>query len=212
MNTKSALTWTGACLMAAAAIWAFIAVRLSAYEVITVLAELVSYWLALCVVIGGAWLFLKGRHKPVSSSSFLARCLCVAIAFTVLVASWGLSSRRFILLKVRSIPQNAWSKMVSDLEGIGTHAAQSGVTSVSSQTPLPKSLQQLGLASEYSGGMGNVWKASEYTGPVASVLFGYKSRSWGLCVGPESFASRCARKGNYIHVASNAYFFCGPRY
>ena len=197
--------------MAVGSIWSVIAVRLSANEIIPVMAELASYWVALFVVITGAWIFLVARSGSMNPASFFFRLLCVVIALAVVIAAWHLSSERFAAWKLKSIPQDAWPKMVSDLEQIGKKAAQSGITSVSSQTPLPKSFQPLGLRDEYSGGMGNVWKSPEYTGAVASALFGYKSRSWGLCVGPESFVSRYAHKGNYVRVASNAFFFYGPR-
>jgi hypothetical protein len=197
--------------MAVASIWAVIAAPLAANEVISVVAELASYWLAFFVVSGGGWLNLKSLNQSVAPLNLFYRRIGVIIAMTVVMVSWHLSDRQFAFWKIRSISSNAWSKMASDLREMGEQAGESGTNFLSSRTPMPPSLRQLGLSDDFSGGMGNVWKTPEYTGPVAAVLFGYRNRSWGLCVGPESFANRYSRMDKHILVASNAYFFYGPR-
>jgi hypothetical protein len=99
--------------------------------------------------------------------------------------------------------------MVFDLEQIARQAAQGGTNSLSSRKPLPGSLQQLGLGQDYSGGMGDVWNTTEYTGPVGGVVFGNRVRRWGLCIGPESIVKRFYHNGCYSIVGSNAYLFFG---
>jgi hypothetical protein len=138
--------------------------------------------------------------------------VCLAIAFVVVIGSWRfLSDREFAFWKLRAVPSSAWPKMVLDLEEMGNQCAQRGVQSISSQKPLPRSFQPLGLRGDYSGGVGDVLNSPEYTGPVASAVFGNRGRMWGLCLGPQSFVRKYARSGYFfdISVAPNAYFFCG---
>jgi hypothetical protein len=169
--------------MGIASVWSAVAALSSANRFISVLTEIASYWLALFVVLGGGWLYLRNQSQSIARRSFLYRRLCVAFALTVVIASWSLSDGQFLYRKMRSIPLEAWPQMVSDLKEIGRQAAESGTTDLSSRRPLPESLQQLGSKEDYRGGMGNMWNSPEYTGAVAGVVFGYKYRRWGLCVG-----------------------------
>jgi hypothetical protein len=211
LKMKSILARTGAVIMGIASAWSVAAAPLAANRAISVSTELASYWLALFVVMGGGWLYVRNQNQLAAPTSLLGRRLAVLLALTVVMAAWFLSDRQFFFLKMRAIPQKAWPQMVSDLEEIGRQAAASGTNSLSSRIPLPRSLQQLGLREDYGGGMGNVWNSPEYTGPVAGVVFGNKVRHWGLCVGPETLAKEFCRGGSYVQVASNAYFFFGTK-
>jgi hypothetical protein len=211
MKTKSILACAGASIMGIASVWSVAAAPLAANLVISMHTELASYWLALFVVLGGAWLYLRNQNPPVGPTRFFARRLTAGLAVAVVIGSWFLSDRQFFFWKMKAIPSTAWPQMVSDLEEIGRRAAESGTNSLSSRTPIPKSLQQLGLREDYSGGMGNVWNTKDCAGAVGGVVFGCKVRRWGLCVGPEKIAEEFCRGGGYIPVAPDAYFFFGTK-
>jgi hypothetical protein len=211
MKTKSIFACAGASVMGIASVWSVAAAPLAAYLIISVFTELASYWLALVVVLGGGWLYLRNQNQPVASTSFFGRRLAVGLALAVVIGSWSLSDRQFFFWKKKAIPSIAWPQMVSDLKEIGKRAAENGTNILSSRTPLPTSLQQLGSREDYSGGMGNVWNTPEYTGAVAGVVFGSRVRRWGLCVGPEKIAKEYCRGGGYMNVAPNAYFFFGTK-
>jgi hypothetical protein len=63
---------------------------------------------------------------------------------------------------------------------------------------------------DYKGASARTVSSPEYTGLVAEIVFGYKPRSWGLCVGPESFAQAVSDRNRYVQVATNAFFFARP--
>jgi hypothetical protein len=211
MNLKSIFALLGGCLMGLAALWSFVAVRLSANLVISVLAEFASYWLALFAVSFGAYLVLRNQERPIALVRLLCRCSCVGLALVVVVVSWQRSDDQFAFWKMRAIPSSAWPRMASDLEAFGRQVAQGGNTALPATKPPPKSLQQLGLGADYSGGVANVWDSPQYTGVFAVITFGYKARSWGLLVGPEERAKSYCPGGAYFRVSTNAFFFVGPR-
>jgi hypothetical protein len=200
-----------ACLMGMACIWAVSAVWMSAHLVISVFAELASYWLVLFTVLGAGYIFLRGQSHRVTRFGFLCNCLLTGFALLVVLVSWRWSDDRFALYKIGSISPGAWSQMALDLGTLGREIAQSGANSLPSGKAPPVSLQQLGSEVDFGGTFGAVINSADYSGVTAGILFGYKGRSWGLCVGPQSFAKKYSRNVGCIPVATNAFFFAGPR-
>jgi hypothetical protein len=211
MQSKSIITGGIVGLIAIACMWSVMAAFLSAYEAISVVTELASYWLALFIVVGGGWLYLRKPSQATAQINLRFRSLVVIAAFMIVVISWRLSTSQFFFWKMRSIPRNAWPRMASDLEVFGRQMTETGINYLPTTESPPKSLQRLGLGEDYKGGVCNIWNASDYSGVFAIIAFGYKGRSWGLCLGPEMRAKEYCRRGKYVNVASNAYFFCGPR-
>ncbi len=211
MNTKCIVTFSGCCMLVVAAVWSIAAAPLSANLVISVLAEFTSYWLALFGVLFGGYLLLRNQEQPVAPRGSLWRGPCVVLALAVVVVSWRWSDDQFVFWKTRAIPSGAWPQMTSDLEAFGRQVAQGGKTSLPMTRPPPKSLQQLGLGTDYSGGVANVWDSPQYTGVFAVITFGYKARSWGLIVGPEERAKSYCPRGTCLRVSTNAFFFIGSR-
>ncbi len=197
--------------MAVAIAWSFAAAWFSANLVISVVAELASYWLSLLAVLLGAYLQLRILRRPVSLANVLWRSWLSVAALVIVVVCWRQSDERFALWKMRAISPKEWSEMVSELRKFGTEIAQSGVTSASATMVPPETLRSIGSGTDYSGAFGNIITSSEYSGLTAEILFGYKGRGWGLCVGPESFAEKYSRGTNYIRVATDGFFFCSPR-
>ncbi len=197
--------------MATASVWSAVAAFLSANRVISVFSELASYWLALIAVVTGAILLGVGGREPSTPVYFRWEPVIELCAFAVVLASWHFSDKQFAYWKMRSIPQKAWPEMVSDLEALGRATTERGQNYLSMEQPPPQSLRRLGLGVDYKGGICNVWDYPEYKGVFAIIVFGYKTRSWGLCLGPERRAQNYCKGGVCIPVASNAYFFCGSR-
>ena len=103
------------------------------------------------------------------------------------------------------------TKMVSDLEMVARLAPPGETLHLSSMKAPPKSLQQLGLGDDYDG-INATWVTHpDYSGAAGDILFGNKSRAWGLWLGTEKslegFCPGCRR----AHVGTNAIFFVGPR-
>jgi hypothetical protein len=210
MSTKSTLDVVGGCVIGMAALWSVVAAPLSANLVISVLAEFASYWLALFVVLFGGYMLLRSQKRPIAPRGLRWKFSCVGLALLVVIVSWRWSDDQFLFWKMRAIPSRAWPQMASDLEAFGKQAAQSGNDFLPRTKP-PKSLQQLGLGVDYSGGVANVWNSPQYTGVFAVMTFGYKVRCWGLLLGPEERAKSYCHGGSYVRVSSNAFFFVGPR-
>ena len=176
--------------------------------VISVFAEISSYWLALLAVLSGGYLVLRNQERSVAPIGLVWRCLGLSLALVIVVASWISSDQRFFVRKLGSIRAEAWPQIVSDLESYGRQTAQTGKSFAWEAKRLPKSLQQLGSIVDYGGVTCNVWNTPEYKGVFAVLHFGYKGRNWGLCLGPESKAKEC---GRYVRVATNAFFFVSSR-
>lgn len=212
LKRKSLGAFAGASLMGVAAGWSVVAVWLSAHQFIPVYTELASYWVSLLAGVAGGYMCFRSQSESAGSADSLWRGVCVACALVVVMTSWRLSDQRFIAWKMRAIPPDAaWPQMVSDLESVGRRVAESGRSSLPMKEPPPKSLQQLGSEVDYKGVSGNLITSPEYDGVTAAILFGYKGRCLGLCVGPEGFAKKYGRDGRYIRVATNAFFFAAPR-
>jgi hypothetical protein len=202
----------GVFLMGTAGAWSIMAPWFSAHKVICVTVEFASYWFAFVIALAGGYLF-AGRTAtvPVGSENVLWRRLCVGFVTLVLIMFWRSSDAQFGYWKKKAMRPEAWPQIVSDLKMIGAQSVSTGTKfSVLMKHP-PKALQQLGCGEDYSGGFASAFSSPEYEGVTAGILFGYKDRSWGLCVGPESLARKYSRGNSLIRVASNAYFFIGPR-
>jgi hypothetical protein len=205
------MAWGTAILIVFACAWSIVAAPLSANKHISVIAELSSYWLALFVVGISGFLYVYTMKDTIPFAKKIFRYMYVLIAVLVVLTFWHLSTSRFIQWKMKSIPETAWPQMAADLANFGRQTTQSGKNYLPMAERPPLSLQRLGLGEDYKGGICNIWDSPEYKGVFAIINFGYKDRSWGLCLGPESRAKEYCRRGTYIAVASNAYFFCGPR-
>jgi hypothetical protein len=197
--------------MGVAALWSVVAAPLSANLVISVLVEFASYWLALFGVLLGGYLLLRNVKRPIAPMGLVWRWSCAVLALVVVFVAWRSSDYQFAFWKMRAIPSRAWPQMVSDLEVFGKQVAQSGNNFLPATKEPPKSLRQLGSEADYKGGIANVWNAPEYSGVFAVITFGYKARCWGLLVGPEERVKSYCRRGDYLRVATNGFFFIGPR-
>jgi hypothetical protein len=196
-------------MIGVATVWAVSAAWFSANRIIAVTSELALYWLSFIAVLVGWALHLDNRRAFTGSVQILATPWAGAVALLVVLSAWLLSDGAFFRWKLRAVPPEAWSQMVLDLKSIAIPYPE-GDTVPSRKVP-PKSVQRLGLGHDF--GVMNAWivDAPGYPGVKAEVLFGYKSRAWGLWVGPEisllGFCPGC----RHVLVASNAFFFVGPR-
>jgi hypothetical protein len=180
---------------------------LSAIQVITVGAELASFWLCIAVVLLGGW--CASRANRVGTRRFSIGLLTVALA--IFVAAWALflSDLAFFHWRLRSVPAKAWANMISDMQQIASSTVDSYIPK-SKKAP-PSSVRELGLVEDY--GCMHVWADSSpaYPGVKGDVLFGYKSRSWGLWLGPENYLDSFCPGCRRVLVAPKAFFFVGPR-
>ncbi len=195
--------------MGVAATWAVIAARLCANLAITVSTGLTCYWLSLAAVLAGGCFYLASRGAAVAPVSRLRRLVPPLLALQlVLVGSLG-SNIAFRYWRLRAIPRGAWRQMALDLESVGRQSAEGGGWHSFSRKVLPKSLHRLGLGEDYNGGSAQLVSSPEYSGVVACVNFGCSVRTWGLCVGPESFVEARWPGCKHIRVGETAFFFTG---
>lgn len=208
-SKRSIKSRVGISLMGIAGLWSFTAAWFSAKRVIPVAVELPSYWLALLIIASGASLCLGDMRHPKPVKMFLFRSSVVASAFLVFLSGWLLSDRMFFFWKRRDISSMVWSQMAADLQDFGRRSADGSGSSPFRLKGLPNSLRQLGMETDYIGGSGQIIDSSLYQGLVVEVDFGYKTRTWGLFVGPteilESRWAKCIR----IQVALDAFLFLG---
>jgi hypothetical protein len=209
MNRRRLLRYIGACGTVLAILWVIAAPALSAYLIISLTAELASYWLCFFAVVGAGYVYLRTENPEGAQKRYISPPGCMAFAVGLIIILWLSSDREFDFWKKRALPAQVFPQMISDFGQMAKDAARSGTNYLSSRTPLPRSLQQLGLGEDYTGGMGNVWNTTQYTGPVGGVVFGNRVRRWGLCIGPEQIAKEFCHNGSYSLVGSNAYLFFG---
>jgi hypothetical protein len=126
-------------------------------------------------------------------------------------SAWLLSDRAFFHWKLKAIPRDAWPQMISDLEGFGRQAAESGAYHLPGPEKVPSSLRQLGLGQDFMGGPCQMYHSEEYSGVIASIEFGVKPRRWGLCLGTEHYLVGRFPGCWHASVGTNAFFFVGPR-
>jgi hypothetical protein len=77
--------------------------------------------------------------------------------------------------------------------------------------PASANIRKLGRADDYKGGVAAIWDSPEYSDAFVVIAFGYKSRRWGLVIGPEYRAKSYSRGGMCVEVATNAYFYLRTR-
>ena len=193
--------------MGLGAIWVIVATWLSANRVITVIAELASLWLCIAAVFLGGW--CATRTKEGEAKRLPIGLLAAGLGIFVVVWAWFISDLAFFHWKLRSVPASAWAQIISDVQRIASPTPDGGY--MPTKNAAPKSVHELGLGDDFGCIHAWVESSSDYPGVRGDVLFGYKSRSWGLWLGPEksldSFCPGCRR----ALVAPKAFFFVGPR-
>jgi hypothetical protein len=201
-------TWAGPVVVGCAIAWSLSAAWFSANRVIPVYSELALYWLCLFGGLAGWCFHFINRHACPGLPRLLASPWAGGAALLIIVSAWLMSDWAFFHWKQRAVSQKEWSQMVSDLKRIAI-PYHDGAESVH-RTP-PESVRLLGLGFDF--GVMNAWvvDAPGYPGLKAEVLFGYKSRNWGLWVGPEQSLLGFCPACMHAQVASNAFFFTGPR-
>ncbi len=197
----------GTVSMALGSGWIIASTWLAAHRLITVFTELRSLWPCVAAVCFGGWCIYRTIEG--GSKRYVIGLVTAALVVFIPVWAWFLSDAAFFHWKLKSLPPNTWAQVISDIQRIASPTSDGG--HMSSRKGAPKSVQQLGLGEDFRGI--NAWAetSSNYPGVRGDVLFGYKSRSWGLWLGPEErlddFCPGCWR----APVASKAYFFVGPR-
>ena len=196
---------TGAVFMGVASFWSVGASWLSAHLVISVDAELMSYWFAIPTVLLGAALYTRSGSQSNNrlwrrASGIIAFC---AVLF-VLVA-WHLCDRTFLFWKARAMSPAQWAQMADDLENVGRQqAASEGLVEFDA---LPPDLRRLGMAREHCGVVSSI----NYSGLIADVRFGHRGRTWGFFVGPEDQMKTLGLSGlRCRRVVQNGFVFAGP--
>jgi hypothetical protein len=193
--------------MGLGALWVIAATWFSATRVITVVAELASFWLCIAAVLLGGWCAYRARQNETKRF----RIVTLTAALAVFVVAWALflSDLAFFHWKLRSVPTNAWANMISDMQQIASPTADGGYIPKNKKA-LPSSVRELGLVDDY--GCIHAWSDSSpaYPGVRGDVLFGYKSRMWGLWLGPEDSLDRFCPGCRRAPVAPKAFFFVGP--
>jgi hypothetical protein len=199
---------TGLASMGFGAIWVIAATWLAANCVITVIAELASLWLCIGAVLLGGW--CASRASEGTTKSLPIGLLTAGLGIFVVVWAWFLSDSAFFHWRLRSVPANTWSQIISDMQQLARSTPDAGYLPAIRKSP-PMSVRQLGLGDDY--GCMHVWadNSTAYPGVKGDVLFGYKSRSWGLWLGPEESLNRFCPGCRRSLVAPKAYFFVGPR-
>jgi hypothetical protein len=195
--------------MVLAALWSVSATWFSAHLLVPVFAELASYW-ACSLGVVGAWLVHSHiRGELAGSGRLIASPWPGPVSLVLVLASWLLSDFSFFHWKLRAIPREAWSQMVADLRQVAVPNLESAPNT--NREPPPASVRQLGMKCDT--GAWRSWKVDHpgYPGFKADVLLGYKSRSWGLWVGPEKSLEAWCRGCRRARVTTNSYFFVGPR-
>ena len=188
--------------------WAVAATWLSANRVIPVIAEFASVWLCIAVVLMGGW--CASRASEGQTKRLPIGLVASVLVVSVMVWAWFISDFAFFHWKLRAMRPSTWAQMISDMQEIARSTPDAGYLPVSKRVP-PMSVRKLGLGDDY--GCMHIWaeNSAAYPGVKGDVLFGYKSRSWGLWLGPEDSLKRFCPGCRRAVVASKAFFFVGPR-
>jgi len=208
--TRSAIySSLGISLTAIGGICAAALAPLSANEIISVTTEAEAYWLVLLLVLACGWLYLKNQPNTISVPNFFFKTASIIVFLLIVIICWKFSDGRFLTWKMRAIPSQAWSGMVSDLCNAVIRESKSGSRDLYISDLQTQNLKLLGLPEDYTMGIRKEVQTHDYRGNIACVIFGHRVRRWGLAIGPKSVAEEYCPGGNYFPVASNAYFFFG---
>jgi hypothetical protein len=144
----------------------------------------------------------------------------IAGALLIVISSCRYSDNTFIFWKIKAVKPQDWGRMISDLrtldkQGKATNSRiditreQNGLFNPTGEkimlVPLPKSFDALGLSTDCRGGTAG-------TGINPSIVYGTKSRRWGLVIGSNDFSHGNWALFKHVEVGDDAWFFVGPDY
>lgn len=194
---------TGVLLLVASVFWPFVAVWMSARQLIYLSTEFSMDLLCYLAAFAGAMFLsslLISRWRNV-----LFFLLISSFAFVATYKAQCLSDRLFAPLMTSAISDLEWNQMASEILDLARSRRETGVV----QTDLPKSFKPLGLVGDCHGVTTIDWESGNIVG--VRVSYGSHNRRWGLLAGPDSFLNDPMwSKYRRIRVATNASFFIGP--
>jgi hypothetical protein len=204
-------------LMVIGVLWALSASWLTANEWITTYTEFNTYFWSGCLVAVGGLVCItlrSGRNPRLKGAIFE-----MALGLVIIWASCRYSDDTFIFWKVRVVKPAEWQKMVSDLRTLDQKGRESNTRfeitkekdglfnptreKIALVSP-PKSFDPLGLLSDFRGGHAGIDSGNP------TVVYGVKSRRWGLVIGSSDFSHGEWSFFKRVQVGDNAWFFAGP--
>lgn len=184
-------------MMAASVMTAIFGSFLTACGAFGVLTEFFVYWLCfLFIGLAGSVLVLSNRQDKRCRLMVATATLCL---LCMAIAAEYYSNSTFLFWKLRLANQAEWKRKAESLKEL----AKSDETDSKnlSYGILDSSLRGLGSASDFCGGQ------SSGVNPI--LIFGVKSRRWGLVIGEEPLKYGQRAKFKRVRVAENAWFFVG---
>ena len=200
-NMKTIKFRIGILFVAASVISPFVAVWLSAHQMIYVETEHLIYFL--CSMLA----FLGSLCLSSLLASRLQNILWFSlICFSALLATYKairLADNMFAHLLFSNIPDSTWRQMASEIQDLANSRRQTGV----GRNDLPKIFNRLGRVGDCVG----VTIVPCVNGDIGvRVAYGSHSRRWGLLVGPDEFLNEQVwSKYRRISVVTNAVYFIG---
>jgi hypothetical protein len=194
----------GMIIAVVAIIWPFLAVWLSAHQLIPVYRE--GFGFCYFGALFGAmyhWCNIVSKSRSVRNI-----LLAVVVPVCSVVIVYNISIHRnqlFAHWKMQDISSAEWQQMASDLTRLARQTENEENNQISS-TNLPKRFDRLGPAGECRAEYVK-WEDGEI---AVRVAYGGRYRAWGLLVAPDDYLNIGPwSKFNRTRVATNAWFYVG---
>jgi hypothetical protein len=205
----------GVALVVVCAIAAVFGSYLAAKKVISVRIELLGYFYLVATVVVGTllcWAPPVNECRRAYDRRLRLSVRGVAAAGTITVlAAWLWSDRAFMYWTLRSVSPTSWAEMAAELRLQGVRLLQQANDDHASigRDQLPAVLDQIGRREEFVGG--NVQRFSAAPDDVVVwVLYGYKGRRWGLCLGATKYGKMIHPREKGQQVAEGLSFVIAP--
>jgi hypothetical protein len=200
----------GISLAAVAAIWPLAATCLSARCILPVILELGSYWAGVLLLLCSASLLRVPKVAAGQNGRRGGRRAVLTCATALFLVGWVFSNDLFYFWKTRTTSPQEWQQLVQQLQQLGD------ANNTTNQIKLPVEaferppLSQLGASDDFTGAFSQKLSRPGFEGTTFVVaVFGYKTRTWGITIGPPEYAHDYYEGGHYKKIGANAYFFCG---
>lgn len=205
---KQPKSWTAVSIVLVSIAWPFLAVCLSAHQMIQ--SDTERWTCLLCypgALLGTVYFWSQILARSPKYLNIVYAILMPICAVTIVFQARRNSDRMFTYWMMRRVSAATWQQVALDINSEAKEAASRNEPSIPARD-LPQSVHKLGQADKFWGADSIGMFGNDRVG--VRLVFGNRNRKWGLLVGPSEFLSSSLwTKYKRTPVATNAQFFVG---
>jgi hypothetical protein len=194
--------------------WTYSSPFFSARQLISVDTEMLLHFSSFLMSISGllAYIFIRRTKQPSWRILDFITLFALFVSVGLVCMGWNLSDRFFFNWKMRNTPNETWYSVVKEVNALGAQVVAANDEDFwlpITKNDLPKVFDHIGLRGEFASGRAQMDPGGKEQA-VVLVLYGYKSRRWGIYLGDSEYLTSRWPHARIARVTEDLLFFVSP--